>query len=317
MAQNQSSIAVTGALGFVGRTLCPALVQAGYEVLPLTRQELGDLGNPTGRSRRLVPDLFEGVDQGVHLAAIAHRQGVDDARYAGVNHHAVLELAHAAASAGCRRFIFLSTAKVLGDTSPPGQPFHDDWKPAPPDAYARAKLAAELDLAELAVKTGIETISLRPPLVHGANASANFERLLQLCRNGGIYGLPVPLGAIGNQRSLISVEALAAAIIAVANSGQAVSGQYLVAEQPALSTSEIIRAIADGMGKRAPLINLPETLLGFALKAIGKTSLADRLTGDFAIDDSRFRTQFNWQNDQTSYDSIAATARDHAAATVK
>ena len=310
-------IAITGATGFVGKPLCQALIEAGYRIKPMSRELLGDLAREQSRREHLMPALFEGVDQVVHLAAIAHRGGVDDSAYDAVNHHAALVLAHAAAEAGCKRFIFLSTAKVLGDTSPPGKGFTDSDPPAPPDAYARAKLAAEQALAELAGTTAMETISLRPPLVHGPEASANFGRLLQLCRDGGIAGLPVPLGRTGNQRSLIGLGTLIDAILAVIRSEQPVSGQYLLAEQPALATSDIIKAIADGIGKPAPVFSVPPDLLRLALTIMGKAKLADRLLGDFAVDDAGFRRDFNWQSHLTSRESIAETALTYRAQAAK
>lgn len=314
-------ILVTGANGFVGRTVCTRLTKAGHIVVAGLRRE-ADNAIPGAHDSLIVGDLaswqpapaqLARIEQIVHLAAIAHRQGVDETRYEAVNHHATIRLARAAADAGCRQFIFISSIKVLGDVSPAGRAFDDASPPAPPDAYARSKLNAERELVFLSRLTGMSVIILRPPLVHGPAATANMGRLLRLCAKGGIRGLPVPLGRTDNRRSLIAVDSLADAIAAVVSHPENTTGAYALADQPALSTAAMIRALSAGMVRRPPLFGLPPAWLGMILRLLGKQRLAERLLSDLVIDDRRFRTDFGWQPMADSAENLRQTGAAYLA----
>jgi nucleoside-diphosphate-sugar epimerase len=314
-------ILVTGASGMIGRHLCPVLTEAGHTIVAGIRGGYGDTGitGETLVTGDLVnlgsfdPARLQGIRQIVHLAALAHRgPEIPDSAYEQVNFRAPLAIARAAAEAGCRRFTFISSIKVLGDTSPAGKALDDASIPAPPDAYSRAKRQAEQALAELASATGMDCISLRPPLVHAAEAGGNIGRLLKLCINGGMHGLPVPLGSTRNHRSLISARHLADAIRTVIEHPGKISGAYALADQAPLSTGDIIRELAAGMGRKAPLLPFPAGLLAAMIRLAGKAGLADRLLGDLSVDDRRFRRDFGWQSATDSRAELRLTGEEYA-----
>ncbi|MBV9522801.1 MAG: NAD-dependent epimerase/dehydratase family protein, partial [Alphaproteobacteria bacterium] len=197
-------ILITGATGFVGRALVAALSQSHRLVLALRRtgaippcadvavRPIDAIGPDTDWRAAL-----DGVASVIHLAAHVHvaDDAGDAAAFDRVNHAGTLRLAQSARRAGIQRFLYLSSAKVHGEASGE-RPFREDDPPRPADPYAVSKWRAEQALAKLAAEGGPATIILRPPLVYGAGAKANFAALLRLCR----LGLPLPFGAIDNRR---------------------------------------------------------------------------------------------------------------------
>jgi UDP-N-acetyl-alpha-D-quinovosamine dehydrogenase len=265
-------VLVTGAAGFVGRALVPRLAAAGWAVRPATRAETGDIG-PGTDWRPLLADL----DAVVHLAARVHvmrdRAADPEHEFDRVNHRAAAALAAQAATAGVRRFVFLSSIKVHGDAS--DHPLAASDAPAPDDAYGRSKLAAERALANLG--GGMTVVALRPPLVYGPGVKGNFRAMLRAIDRGW----PLPLGAIANRRSLIYVGNLADAIRTALD---APPGTYLPSDREDVSTPELIRRAAEALGRPARLFPMPPGLLRGLAVAAGKATAADRLTGSLTVD---------------------------------
>jgi nucleoside-diphosphate-sugar epimerase len=183
--------------------------------------------------------------------------------------------------------------------------------PLPEGPYAESKWAAEQSLAEIAGSGGPETIILRPPLVYGPGARANFGALMRLCR----LGVPLPLGAIDNRRSLIYLGNLVAAIEraleAPAGGG---SRTYLLRDGEDVSTAELVRRIGKALGRPARLVKVPASWLGLALRMTGRGGAADRLLGSLTVDDSCFRRDFAWHPPYTMEQGLAATAEAFLAA---
>lgn len=320
-----AKILVTGADGFVGRAVLARLLRdhdpgRGHRLRVAVRRpaawppgvepvRIGDLADPlTGGARTDWTAAVAGMDTVVHLAALAHQHGLDAATIDRVNTDAAIALGRAAAAAGARRFVFLSSVKALAEESG-ARPLRDDDPPRPGDAYGRAKLAAERGLAALDLSLAV----LRPPLVHGPGVKANFLSLLRLA--SGRSRLPLlPLGGMRNQRSLIHVDHLADAI-AVAVARRDVTGTFLVADRPALSTSALIMELAsgatpDGSATRPPrLITLPAWVWRLAAVLPGSRGYARRLAGSLAVDDQPFRAAFDWQPPCDSRAALRATAR--------
>jgi nucleoside-diphosphate-sugar epimerase len=214
---------VTGASGFVGRVLCPALEAAGHERVAL--QEAGAV---------------------VHLAAIAHRRAGRE-ELQRVNVDLAMETARKAAAAGAR-FVFLSSVKVHGELS--SAPFRHDSPIAPQDRYAESKARAEEALRAL---PGLRLAVLRPPLVYGPGVKANFLALVRAVARG----LPLPLASVDNRRSLIYVGNLAAAILACLDK----EGTFLVSDGAPVSTPQLCREIGAALGRPARLFAFPPALL--------------------------------------------------------
>ena len=293
-------IGVTGASGFVGRALCTHLASQGQPVRRLLRQAASD----TAPGDRIVGDIgpdtdwhsaLEGLACVVHCAAHVHRMdaggtGGDLAAYHRVNTQGTRRLAQAAAQAGVRRFVFISSVKVLGESTPPGQPFRHDSPPCPQDPYGQSKWDAEQALWLLARETGIEVVVIRPPLVYGPGVGANFLRLMRWVASGR----PLPLKSVHNRRSLVSVGNLAD-LIALCTHHPAAAGQtLLVSDGHDLSTPALIAGLSQAMGAHPRLWPVPVAGLLLAGRLAGKGGTVARLVQSLQVDIAHTRAQLGW-----------------------
>jgi len=311
------TVVVTGATGFIGRHVLAALARRGIAARAVVRSTEDAARLAPGTSFAAVGSIesaewgraLEGATAVVHLAARVHQMSEDggaaarEQRYRVANVAPTERLADAAMRAGVRRFVFASTVKVFGEGR--ATPYRDDDEPAPVDPYGRSKLEAERALDERR-GSGFEPVSLRPPLVHGDGVAGNFPRLLRLARLA--TRLPLPLGGIENLRSLIFVENMADAIVVAATSGGPVSGSFLVADQPPISTSALVERLASAAGRRARLFRMP-AFASTALRSAGFEAEMDRLTSSLTVDDTRFRSTFNWNPPVPADEGLARTSR--------
>jgi nucleoside-diphosphate-sugar epimerase len=306
-----SKVLITGAAGFIGRHLYRSLTDAGQSPVAALRTPAGFaeelvLGDLAGR-----PDLsaaMTGIDAVVHLAGrahVMHETAADEERaYRRVNLDATLHLARAAAAAGARRFVFLSSIKVNGEATAT-QPFRETDRPAPTDAYARSKWAAEQALMQAAAETGLEIVVIRPPLVYGPGVKANFLALMRLVDRG----LPLPFGLIRNSRSLVNLDNLASLIRSALTHPAAVGETFLVSDQQDLSTAELVRLIAQGLGRPARLLSVPPPLLATAFKLIRREAAYARIAGSLRVDSSKASRLLGWRPMQPPSEALRDTAR--------
>lgn len=309
-----SRVLVTGADGFVGRSVCRTLADKGHHVIAGTRTgafvpeasdicRLGDLGHsgpldPWGTP----PDAI------VHLAARVHvmaEQSMDPlSAYRQVNVEGTRRLAEAAERDGVKRLIFLSTVKVNGEATT-GRAFTEADDPKPEDPYGQSKGEAEIQLAEIAARGKLEIVILRVPLIYGPDVKANFLSLLKLCDTL----FPLPFGAITeNRRSLLYRENLADAIALTLEHQDAPGRTFLVSDSPALSTADLVRGLRTALGRPVRLFPVSPGLLRAALSLAGKTSTAERLTDSLEVDSSAIVKDLNWQAPWTIDEGVAATA---------
>lgn len=303
-------ILVTGASGFVGKALCRELISRGHAVRAAVRQPVPPGEAPLDAHQILVPDiaagfdrnaLLGGVDTVVHLAAIAHR-AAGEAEIRRTNFDATLKLAESAAGS-VRRFVFLSSVKVHGEDS--GTEAYSEAAPLhPEDAYGRSKLEAERALTDLAARSGMELVLVRPPLVYGPRVKANFLRLLGWIDSG----LPLPLASVHNRRSLIYLGNLVDAI-ALCTEHPSARGAFLVSDEKAVSTPELVARIARALGRPPRLLPFPPALLRLAGAIAGHTGEVRRLTGNLLVDPSRARRVLDWRPPYALDQGLVETAR--------
>lgn len=247
--------------------------------------------------------LLEGIDAIVHLAGRVHRPtDPDPSAYLAENCDGTTKLARDAIASGVRRFIFLSTSKVLGEESGPDA-LAETAPARPGDAYAASKFSAEQSLAQM--RGSLQISILRPPLVYGPGVKANFRALLSAVDRG----LPLPLASIRNRRSLIGVDNLASAIIACLDSPGAAGRTFHVTDGVPRSTPELVRAVASALGRPARLLPFPPALLEACGALIGRGDTVRRLTRSLELDDRAIRTEIGWQPPRSFEDGIGETAR--------
>lgn len=310
MTRIRRRVAVTGATGFVGRATCERLA-SGWDVVAISRQE----GAGTARVLDLddvegLRTAFAGCEAVVHLAArvhVMHERSADPlAEFRRVNVSGTECVYRAAAAAGVHRFVFLSSVKVNGEGR--DTPYGESDAPAPRDPYGRSKLEAEQRLAALSAQAGgCDVVVLRSPLVYGPGVGGNFRRLLQLAELSLRW--PLPLGGIPNRRSLVAANNLADAIGCVLVRPEASGRTLFVSDGQDVSTSELVEALARGMGGRARLAPCPRTLLRRLAALAGRSAEAERLLGSLTVDSSPLRTQLGWTPPLAVEDALAATAR--------
>lgn len=264
-------VLVTGAGGFVGGALVPALAARGHDVRTLARDAAAE-------------PALAGCDALVHLANLAHaRFGREALRR--VNIEGTVRLAAAAAAQGVRRVLYLSSSKA------------DPACGEPQDAYGESKLAAERQLAELAARTGLEVVVLRPPLVYGPGVKANFLALLRAIARG----VPLPFAALDNRRSLVFMANLCDAAGLCLETPRAAGRTYAVSDGEPVAVADLCRRIGAALGRPARLFAVPRGVLALApgLRA---------LTHTLVVDDSALRAETGWRPARSLQDGLRETA---------
>jgi len=307
-------IFVTGATGFVGRALVSALLAMGNDIKVLVRQESTDLSDNVQQiqgsleSIQALNSSLTNVNVLIHCAARVHIMDDPAAdsliEFRKVNVDATLNLARQASEAGVKRFIFLSSIKVNGEITSDGQTFKDDDTYIPTDPYGLSKYEAEQGLLALARETGMEVVIIRPPLVYGPNVKANFASMMKWVSKG----IPLPLGAINNQRSLVALDNLVSFIIQCIEHPKAANEVFLISDGDDVSTSDLLRRVAKAFDKKSWLVPVPVWLMAIAAKLIGKGDMASRLFSSLQIDNSKARNLLDWKPVITMGEQLKKTA---------
>ncbi len=302
---------VTGAAGFIGKALCRGLCERGHSVL-------GIVATPQPRSREiewcalgrispqtLWPPHLEGIDCVIHLAARAHRRA---GAAIGDEPETAAVLYRAAAKAGVKRFIGMSSVRAMGDETPPDLPFRAGDAPSPAEGYGRTKLMSERALEKAARESGSELFILRPPLVYGPGAKGNFRALLRLLAKG----LPLPFAGIENRRSLVYLENLVDLTIAAATLPKAAGGVFLVCDGEDFSTPELVRILAEGLGRPARLFPSPPFAFALGRRCPFIGPRLKPLISSLTVDDEATRAFFGWRPPVAAREGLLATARAFA-----
>lgn len=299
-------VLVTGANGFVGNALVENLRGRGHQVVAATRRSagntvgVGEIDGATDWSGAL-----QGCDAVVHAAARVHQMKEQAAEaetlYRRTNVEGTLNLARQSASAGVRRFIFLSSIKAMGEAGH----LSADARCHPEDAYGRSKLEAEEALLKLSAETGIDVVILRLPLVYGPGVKGNFLSLMRVVQKG----VPLPLGSIRNRRSLLYLGNLVDIVALGLNHPAAPGRAFLPSDGSDVSTSDLIRGIAKAMGRKARLLPVPPSLMLLAAGLLGKAATAARLFGDLSVDSTPLFRDLEWRPPFRMEEGLKATAQ--------
>jgi len=294
-------ILVTGATGFVGAALIARLAREGCKTSACVRnaETLMPAGVTVIPVAGVAADAswgpaLVGVEVVVHLAARVHVMNDTEAdpiaAFRAVNVAGTLNIAQQAAAAGVKRFVFISSVKVNGEQTKPGQPFTEADEPNPQDAYGQSKHEAEMGLRQIAADTGLEVVIIRPPLVYGPGVKANFAALTHAVQRGW----PLPLGSVHNQRSLVALDNLVDFIITCTSHRQAANQTFLVSDGQDLSTTELIRGMAQAAGVPARLLPVPVWALQAGATLLGKSEAVQRLCGNLQVDIAKAQTLLGW-----------------------
>ncbi|WP_130888498.1 SDR family oxidoreductase [Pseudomonas sp. Sample_21] len=307
---------ITGGNGFLGRALIDRLIlesdcsvvapmrtrthehAPGVDVIPFE-----GLSGANDWSRVLTE-----VDVVVHAAARVHvmdEVAVDPlAAFREINVDATLNLARQAAASGVKRFIFVSSVKVNGESTFSGAPFCADDLPAPLDAYGISKFEAEQGLKRLAQVTDMEVVIIRPVLVYGPGVKANFLTMMQWLERG----VPLPFGSVRNSRSLVSIGNLVDLIVTCASHPGAANQTFMASDGEDVSTSDLLRKLGQALGKPSYLLPVPVWVMKRLLALVGRRSISQRLFGSLQVDIGKNRQLLGWTPPISLDKGLALTA---------
>lgn len=301
--RDRQTVLITGANGFVGRALVARLAaDPRFEVRATMRRGIQDVPQhivPVHamdlEERADLREALRGVSCVIHAAARVHvssdPEQSDIAEFRRINVEGTRQLAEQAAVMGVRRLVFVSSVKVNGDRTRPGVPFRTSDTPRPECAYGVSKWEAEQALARVAKEMGLEIVIIRPPLAYGPGVKANFLRLIRLVRKGW----PLPLARVDNRRSLVALDNLLDLLIRCIDHPAAAQRGFLVSDDEDLSTPELIRGIADAMGRPPRLYPVPLPILRGAARMTGRVAEFERLTGSLQVDIQATRETLGWE----------------------
>ena len=310
-------VLVTGATGFVGSALMSALVtephieargaaRSGSEQDRATAPIYG-VGNIDAKTNW--QPCLEGVDAVVHLAARAHvlQESCKDplSVFREVNVQGTINLAKQCIEAGVKRFVFVSSIGVNGNTTE--RPFTEFCEPKPHADYAISKFEAEQQLTALLENASMELVIVRPPLVYDAAAPGNFRRLLAFVSKG----LPLPFGMLENKRSMVSRTNLVDILKLCLTHPAAANEVFLAGDGEDFSTSEIVTLLAKGMGKSATLIPVPLFVLRTASTLLGRRGMYVQLCESLQVDSSKIRQLLGWKPKTNAQTQLIKAGREY------
>jgi len=309
------NVLVTGAGGFLGQQLVHELARRGVSTRALMRRAADAPQFAPGASVHAVgdlaalthwDDLLRDVDCVFHLAARAHvltDAGGKNADAYRINNEVVTaRLANAAAAAGVSRFVFVSTVKVFGEADR-GRSFTAEDEPRPEDPYGVSKLHAERAVIEACRRSRMTAAIVRPPLIYGPGVRANFLRLMRWIHGG----VPLPLGAIDNRRSVISSFNLVDFLCRSAEHDLIGAETLLATDGQDVSTPQLIRFLAAALGRKARLLPVPAGLLRAAASLAGRSDEIGRLTNSLTLDISGSSRRLSWNPPLSLQEGIQRT----------
>jgi UDP-glucose 4-epimerase len=305
-------IALTGGTGFLGGALLNTLADKkvkcfGRQIPSKVEQQYFYQGTIDAKTD--FSSFLQNTNIAIHCAARVHI--MDDSSsnpleaFREVNTYGTLNLAQQAAEAGVKRFIFISSIKVNGESTEPDSPFKPEDSFVPSDPYGKSKYEAEIGLRKIAEKTSMEAVIIRPPLVYGPGVKANFASMMKWVNKG----VPLPLGGIKeNRRSLVSLDNLVDLITTCIEHPNAANQTFLVSDDDDISTSELISRMAIALDRPNRMLPIPASWITLAAKLIGKQAIAQRLCGSLQVDISKTKELLNWKPPYGTTECMKKTA---------
>lgn len=309
------NVFLTGATGFVGGAIAQRLLEIQHNVRAAVRRPSPDLDPMI--EQVVFGDLttqdwsaqLEGQELVIHSAARVHvmnEQALDPLEeFRRVNVEGTLQLARQAAQRGVKRFIFISSIKVNGEATALNSPYRAEDVPSPVDPYGISKHEAEQQLLALAAESSMDVVIVRPVLVYGPGVKANFRSMMSVLAKG----VPLPLGAIHNKRSMVALDNLVDLIATCAEHPRAANQIFLASDGEDLSSTELLHRTAKALGRRACLIPVPAALLVNAARLLGRPGIAQRLCGSLQVDIEKNRVLLDWTPPVSVDQALAKTAR--------
>jgi nucleoside-diphosphate-sugar epimerase len=306
---------VTGATGFIGRLLCAHLLDENWGV----RGTIQVSKDQTTLIPGVEPAVIEPIDSGtqwrnalagidtiIHLAARVHIMNDISSdpliEFRRVNTEGTKRLANEAVRTGVKRMVFVSSIKVNGEEA--SEPYKQNSPPNPSGPYSISKWEAELCLRQIEAETGLEVVVVRPTLVYGPGVKANFLHMMKIIQRG----IPLPLASITNKRSLIYSGNFVNALTICAVHPAAAGKTYLVSDGEDVSTPDLIRRVANALGKPARLVRMSPKLLRLAGILTGRSAEVSRITGSLTVDSSNIRRELDWKQPFTMEEGLHETA---------
>lgn len=297
---------ITGATGFVGQQV--------IKLEPLSRIVIRTNSCYQSHDSFKIKELnnntdwycaFDGVGQVIHLAGLAHSRSHTDDDYRAINVDGTLRLASEAAKAGVKRFVFVSSIAVNGKKTKQLH-FNPSSEPRPSNVFAHSKYDAEIGLKKIAEETGLEVVIVRPTLVYGLNAPANFGLLTKL-----VQKLPfLPFGLTDNKRDFIAVQNLADLLITCANHPDAAGHTFLASDGETVSIKEFTNAIAKGLNKKLIQLPVPVSIMKLVAQLVGKLAMAEQLLGNLQVDSSNAQEVLGWVPPYTMEQAMASLSEN-------
>lgn len=308
-----NSILLTGYSGFIGSQLLNKL-EDDFKVTLLGRstpfyEKCTFYKSNLDAKSNFIKALLN-INTVIHCAAeVPHLNDTNselEKCFYNVNIQGTLNLARQAAKSGVKRFIFISSIKVNGESTTDLLPYKSTDTPTPQDTYGFSKEEAENELKKLAVKTGMDVVIIRPPLVYGNGVKGNFATMLKLVSSG----VPLPFGCINhNQRSMVYVENLISLIIECIKNPNAANQIFLISDDEDLSTKAFVQGLSKSLGQNSFMLPVPNSIFSLAGKVLGKSAIIDRLCGSLQVDINHTKNTLNWQPPYSVEQGFAATAK--------
>jgi len=301
------NVLVTGASGFIGKSLVAALLRTDYAVRAATRRSVSF---PSSVDEVIIPDLanpvewepiLRGIDIVVHLAGLAHtdESNLPFDEFDRINWIATLRLANAAKKARVKHFVYISSVRAqVGPIAAQIVREHD--RPHPTDSYGRSKLAAERAIKSVHLPFTI----LRPVVVYGPHARGNFRALVRIAS----LSLPLPVKGLTARRSLLGIDNLVSAIIFLLYNQRALGQTLLVADPAPLTLIEIFTMWRKAQGRLPWLVYVPTCLIRGAFILLGLSGIWERVSNNLVVDTSKLES-LGWRAPLDTYEGFVAMMR--------